>query len=162
MPSPHGVRGIVPAACARGERTLERRFHFRCIRLRRPKRNFPCHAMDVGLANIDTTTPMGRLLFQVTGAFAEFERSMIRQRVQVGLNSIKAKIAKDGNFTTKAGIIRRRLCREDRAARPALPSPRTVHASRALGGAPPPRRDAGERRRPRGCQVGTGEAQIGG
>jgi len=27
------------------------------------------------------------LLFQVTGAFAEFERSMIRQRVQAGLNS---------------------------------------------------------------------------
>jgi DNA invertase Pin-like site-specific DNA recombinase len=61
--------------------------------------------------NIDTTTPMGRLLFQVTGAFAEFERSMIRQRVQVGLNSIKAKIAKDGKFETKAGIVRKRLGR---------------------------------------------------
>lgn len=36
--------------------------------------------------NIDTTTPIGRLLFQVTGAFAEFERAMIKQRVQVGLN----------------------------------------------------------------------------
>jgi DNA invertase Pin-like site-specific DNA recombinase len=34
---------------------------------------------------IDTTTPMGRLVFQVTGAFAEFERSMIRQRVKAGL-----------------------------------------------------------------------------
>jgi DNA invertase Pin-like site-specific DNA recombinase len=34
---------------------------------------------------IDTTTPMGRLIFQVTGAFAEFERSMIRQRVRAGL-----------------------------------------------------------------------------
>jgi DNA invertase Pin-like site-specific DNA recombinase len=31
--------------------------------------------------SIDTTTPAGRLMFQVTGAFAEFERSMIRQRV---------------------------------------------------------------------------------
>jgi DNA invertase Pin-like site-specific DNA recombinase len=61
--------------------------------------------------NIDTTTPMGRLLFQVTGAFAEFERSMIRQRVQVGLNSIKAKIAKDKKFVTKAGIVRSRLGR---------------------------------------------------
>jgi DNA invertase Pin-like site-specific DNA recombinase len=35
--------------------------------------------------NIDTTTPAGRLMFQVTGAFAEFERSMIRQRVHAGL-----------------------------------------------------------------------------
>jgi DNA invertase Pin-like site-specific DNA recombinase len=34
---------------------------------------------------IDTTTPTGRLMFQVTGAFAEFERSMIRQRIRAGL-----------------------------------------------------------------------------
>jgi len=34
---------------------------------------------------LDTTTPMGRLIFQVTGAFAEFERAMIRQRVRAGL-----------------------------------------------------------------------------
>jgi len=34
---------------------------------------------------IDTTTPMGKLVFQVTGAFAEFERSIIRQRVRAGL-----------------------------------------------------------------------------
>lgn len=34
---------------------------------------------------IDTTTPAGRLMFQVTGAFAEFERSMIRQRVYAEL-----------------------------------------------------------------------------
>jgi DNA invertase Pin-like site-specific DNA recombinase len=34
---------------------------------------------------IDTTTPAGKLIFQVTGAFAEFERSMIRQRVHAGL-----------------------------------------------------------------------------
>jgi DNA invertase Pin-like site-specific DNA recombinase len=34
---------------------------------------------------IDTTTPAGRLMFQVTGAFAEFERSMNRQRIRAGL-----------------------------------------------------------------------------
>jgi DNA invertase Pin-like site-specific DNA recombinase len=34
---------------------------------------------------IDTTTPTGKLMFQVTGAFAEFERSMIRERVHAGL-----------------------------------------------------------------------------
>src|SRR5262249_58278240 len=34
---------------------------------------------------IDTTTPAGKLMFQVTGAFAEFERCMIRQRVNAGL-----------------------------------------------------------------------------
>jgi DNA invertase Pin-like site-specific DNA recombinase len=35
--------------------------------------------------SIDTTTPGGRLMFQITGAFAEFERSMIRQRIRAGL-----------------------------------------------------------------------------
>jgi DNA invertase Pin-like site-specific DNA recombinase len=40
--------------------------------------------------NIDTTTPAGKLLFQVTGAFAEFERSMIRQRVNAGLARARA------------------------------------------------------------------------
>ncbi|HEY7764903.1 MAG TPA: recombinase family protein [Aestuariivirgaceae bacterium] len=41
--------------------------------------------------NIDTSTPMGKLVFQVTGAFAEFERSMIRQRVHAGLRRAVAK-----------------------------------------------------------------------
>ena len=61
--------------------------------------------------NIDTTTPTGRLLFQITGAFGEFERSMIRQRVRAGLNVIKEKLARDGKFVSKAGKVRRRLGR---------------------------------------------------
>jgi DNA invertase Pin-like site-specific DNA recombinase len=61
--------------------------------------------------NLDTTTPAGKLLFQVTGAFAEFERAMIRLRVRNGLNSIKTKIARHGKFTTKAGIVRTKLGR---------------------------------------------------
>jgi DNA invertase Pin-like site-specific DNA recombinase len=61
--------------------------------------------------NIDTTTPAGKLLFQMTGAFAEFERSMIRQRVNAGLDTVKARIERDGKFTSKAGKIRKRLGR---------------------------------------------------
>jgi DNA invertase Pin-like site-specific DNA recombinase len=34
---------------------------------------------------IDTTTPSGRAMFQMMGAFAEFERSMIQERVRAGL-----------------------------------------------------------------------------
>src|SRR3954465_13685788 len=45
---------------------------------------------------IDTTTPMGKLVFQVTGAFAEFERSMIRQRVKAGLKRAVAQGARLG------------------------------------------------------------------
>ena len=35
---------------------------------------------------IDTTTPSGRALFQMLGVFAEFERAMIRERVQAGID----------------------------------------------------------------------------
>ena len=35
--------------------------------------------------NIDTTSPTGRLLLGVMGAFAEFERERIRERVMAGL-----------------------------------------------------------------------------
>jgi DNA invertase Pin-like site-specific DNA recombinase len=40
---------------------------------------------------IDTTTPAGRMFFHVTGAFAEFERDMIRSRVNAGLDRARAK-----------------------------------------------------------------------
>lgn len=33
---------------------------------------------------VDTTTPAGKMLFQMTGVFAEFERSMIVNRVKAG------------------------------------------------------------------------------
>jgi DNA invertase Pin-like site-specific DNA recombinase len=41
--------------------------------------------VDLDQQSIDTTTPAGKLMFQMTGAFAEFERSMIRRRVRAGL-----------------------------------------------------------------------------
>jgi DNA invertase Pin-like site-specific DNA recombinase len=39
---------------------------------------------------IDTTTPAGKAMFQMLGVFAEFERSMIRERVHAGLARAKA------------------------------------------------------------------------
>jgi DNA invertase Pin-like site-specific DNA recombinase len=38
---------------------------------------------------LDTSTPSGRMLFQMLGVFAEFERSMIRSRVIAGLNRVR-------------------------------------------------------------------------
>src|SRR5271163_3930958 len=35
--------------------------------------------------NIDTTTPAGRMMMQMIGSFAEFERAMIRERTTAGL-----------------------------------------------------------------------------
>ena len=39
---------------------------------------------------IDTTTPAGKAMFQMLGVFAEFERAMIRDRVNAGLSRAKA------------------------------------------------------------------------
>ena len=39
---------------------------------------------------VDTTTPAGKALFQMTGVFAEFERAMIQERVKAGLERAKA------------------------------------------------------------------------
>lgn len=39
---------------------------------------------------IDTTTPAGKAMFQMMGVFAEFERSMIRERVKSGMARAKA------------------------------------------------------------------------
>ena len=45
---------------------------------------------------IDTTTPAGKALFQMMAVFAEFEREMIRERIDAGLARTKAKGTKLG------------------------------------------------------------------
>src|SRR5450432_3281885 len=40
--------------------------------------------------NIDTTTPAGRMMMQMVGAFAEFERAMIRERTSAGIAAARA------------------------------------------------------------------------
>lgn len=41
--------------------------------------------------NLDLTTPAGRLMFQIIGAMAEFERALIQERVKAGLRNAKSK-----------------------------------------------------------------------
>ncbi|EJU11793.1 resolvase domain-containing protein [Sphingomonas sp. LH128] len=40
--------------------------------------------------NIDSTTASGRMMMQMLGSFAEFERAMVRERTQAGLRSARA------------------------------------------------------------------------
>ena len=54
---------------------------------------------------IDTTTPAGKLAFSIFGAFAEFERSLIRERVKVGLERAKrhgVKLGRPSNLNDAA------------------------------------------------------------
>jgi DNA invertase Pin-like site-specific DNA recombinase len=52
------------------------------------------HALGIDLflhqQGLDTTTPAGKAMFQMMGVFAEFERSMIRERVKAGLERARA------------------------------------------------------------------------
>jgi DNA invertase Pin-like site-specific DNA recombinase len=52
------------------------------------------HAKGVDLylhqQGLDTSTPSGRAMYQMMGVFAEFERAIIRERVQSGLARAKA------------------------------------------------------------------------
>ena len=41
--------------------------------------------------NLDLSTPSGRLMFQIIGAMAEFERALIQERVRAGLRNAKSK-----------------------------------------------------------------------
>ena len=52
--------------------------------------------------NLDLSTPQGRLMFQIIGAMAEFERSLICERVKAGIAHRKAQGKKFGGRTAKA------------------------------------------------------------
>ncbi len=86
---------------------------------------------------IDTNTPGGKALFQMMGVFAEFERAMIRERINAGL----ARARKHG---TKSGrpIGRPRIPDKTLAA---------IHAARAQG--------KGIKRIARDLSVGVGTVQ---
>jgi len=74
------------------------------------------HAKKVDLfihqQGIDTTTPAGKALFGMMGVFAEFERSMIQERVKTGIKRVRAKGQRWGRHTieeTNPGISSRIL-----------------------------------------------------
>jgi DNA invertase Pin-like site-specific DNA recombinase len=58
------------------------------------------HSLGIDLflhqQGIDTTTPAGKAMFQMMGVFAEFERSMIVERVRAGIVRAKASGTKSG------------------------------------------------------------------
>jgi DNA invertase Pin-like site-specific DNA recombinase len=51
---------------------------------------------------IDTTTPTGRLMFNMLGAIAQFERELIRERMLVGIAKAKA----EGKYKGRAPTAR--------------------------------------------------------
>lgn len=48
-----------------------------------------CH-LYIHQSGLDTSTPSGKMMFQMVGVFSEFERSMISERVKLGLKRVKS------------------------------------------------------------------------
>lgn len=66
-------------------------------------------ALHIVAAGIDTTTPTGRLMLNVLGAVAEFERDMMLERQREGIAKAKAEKRYKGRAPTaraKAGEVR--------------------------------------------------------
>lgn len=53
---------------------------------------------------LDTSTPSGRAMFQMLGVFAEFERGMIRERVNAGLARARERGTRLGRRPTKPSV----------------------------------------------------------
>src|SRR5437763_5806851 len=72
---------------------------------------------------IDTTTPAGRMMMQMVGAFAEFERAMLRERTKAGLDSARREGRIGGRrpklSPQQQAEIRRMVSRGDKTASPA-------------------------------------------
>jgi len=93
------------------------------------------HAKHVDLylhqQGIDTTTPAGKAMFQMMGVFAEFERSMIHERVMVGLARARAEGTQLGRPAKVAGNAAK--VQTIRAARAAGKSIRAIAREQGVG-----------------------------
>jgi DNA invertase Pin-like site-specific DNA recombinase len=83
---------------------------------------------------LDSSTPAGRALFQMAGVFAEFERSLIQERVRAGLQRAKRHGTKSGKpigrprVTVETEVNIRRLRRQNYSYRAIASELRCGHA----------------------------------
>jgi len=59
--------------------------------------------------NLDTTTPTGKLVFQIIGAVAEFEKDIIRERVSAGLENARQKGKRLGRPEINNAILQKAM-----------------------------------------------------
>ena len=90
---------------------------------------------------IDTTTPAGRMMMQMVGAFAEFERSVIRERCEAGRVEARARGVRFGRPAkvcpeTAARWAREGLTQAEIAARMGCCASSVSRALRVAAGLP--------------------------
>jgi DNA invertase Pin-like site-specific DNA recombinase len=98
--------------------------------------------------NLDLSTPSGRLMFQIIGAMAEFERALIQERVRAGLRHARA----NGKRLGRPGAdVEAQRIRDLRAQGASL---RTIarQLGRRIGHGPPGASSAFQNRVPSHCR----------
>ncbi len=79
------------------------------------------HAKGVELylhkQGIDTTTPAGKAMFQMMGVFAEFERAIIRERINAGLARARETGTKSGRAIGRPKVVTREMEKAIRSGR---------------------------------------------
>lgn len=71
------------------------------------------HSLGINLyihqSGLDTSTSSGRMMFQMIGVFAEFERSMISERVKLGLQRVRKNGKQLGRPRTVTPEVKRHI-----------------------------------------------------
>lgn len=62
--------------------------------------------------NLDLTTPSGRLMFQIIGAMAEFERALTVERVKAGIQHARSKGTRLGRPRRELDVMRIKTLRD--------------------------------------------------
>ena len=80
------------------------------------------HALGVDLflhqQGLDTSTPSGKAMFQMMGVFAEFERSIMQERVRAGLARARSEGKQLGRPRIAPELEKRNPCRSGEARSP--------------------------------------------
>jgi DNA invertase Pin-like site-specific DNA recombinase len=91
---------------------------------------------------IDTTSPSGKAMFGMLSVFADFERSIIQERVRAGLARAKGESHAGGRYRhAQNSSLAQRRCRDRSAHRPSdpvtkcgkFPSPEQAQSQRGRG-----------------------------
>ena len=81
--------------------------------------------------SIDTTVPAGRMMMQMLGAFAEYEREMVKERTRAGLKAAHAQGRHGGRRPKFTQAQRTEILSMLAAGRPAAEVARLFQAHRA-------------------------------
>jgi DNA invertase Pin-like site-specific DNA recombinase len=81
-------------------------------------------------AHLDTATSEGRLLFNMLGAFAQFERELIRDRVVAGLTAARARGCKGGRRPKLSPDQQELACQMATSGIPITTIAQTLHCAR--------------------------------